>query len=194
MQTQREELVCQTSKRETHWQCKRNKFSTRFDPWPFKVIRKKGTMATATRNWSYIPRNVSLIKKIDMTLQGTDQDKSENNPSVDGSDTLPITLSIPIVQTVSPAPVLVPPVCDDLIEQVTLPRYMEILFIMTDWLPSKEGDVMDWTIVSYVSICVYVSIIWTIIINQQLLLNSYWYDVMWWITTCVFTLMVTNSS
>ena len=43
-------------------QKKQNKFSTKFDPSPFKVTRKKGTMATALRNGKYVTRNASLFK------------------------------------------------------------------------------------------------------------------------------------
>ena len=45
-------------------QRKENKWSTRFDPSPFKVVRRKGTMITALRNGKYVSRNISLFKKI----------------------------------------------------------------------------------------------------------------------------------
>ena len=35
-------------------QKKQNKFSTPYDPRPFRVIRKKGTMITACRNGKYL--------------------------------------------------------------------------------------------------------------------------------------------
>ena len=38
-------------------QKKHSKFSTRFDPHPFRVVRKKGTMITAARNGKFVTRN-----------------------------------------------------------------------------------------------------------------------------------------
>ena len=35
-------------------QKKHSKFSTRFDPHPFRVVRKKGTMITAARNGKFV--------------------------------------------------------------------------------------------------------------------------------------------
>ena len=48
-------LICQR---------KQNKWSTKFDPFPFIVVRRKGTMVTASRNGKYISRNVCHFKKI----------------------------------------------------------------------------------------------------------------------------------
>ena len=45
-------------------QRKENKWSTKFDPSPFRVVRRKGTMVTALRNGKYVSRNTSLFKKI----------------------------------------------------------------------------------------------------------------------------------
>ena len=50
-------------------QRKQNKLSTPFDPSPFRVVRKKGTMITACRNGKYITRNTSHFKAIDTVLQ-----------------------------------------------------------------------------------------------------------------------------
>lgn len=52
---------------------KQNKLSTRFDPVPFEVVRKKGTMITASRNGKYITRNASHFKVIDPSLSNTRQ-------------------------------------------------------------------------------------------------------------------------
>ena len=45
-------------------QNKISKFSTKFDPSPFRVVKMKGTMVTVTRNGKYLARNVSLLKKV----------------------------------------------------------------------------------------------------------------------------------
>ncbi len=45
-------------------QRKQNKLSTRFDPNPFQVKKKIGTMITACRNGKYITRNISHFKVI----------------------------------------------------------------------------------------------------------------------------------
>ena len=61
-------------------QRKQNKFSTRFDPNPFQVVRKKDTMITAYRNGKYITRNISQFKVIDSAFQESDQeDEDEEN-------------------------------------------------------------------------------------------------------------------
>ena len=43
-------------------QRKQNKLTTPYDPSPFRVVRKKGTMITAQRNGKYITRNASHFK------------------------------------------------------------------------------------------------------------------------------------
>ncbi len=40
---------------------KKEKFTTKFDPAPYKVIEVKGSMVTATRNERDITRNVSSL-------------------------------------------------------------------------------------------------------------------------------------
>ena len=45
-------------------QKKVNKFSSKFDPVPFKVIGIKGTMITVVRNGKYLSRNVAMLKKV----------------------------------------------------------------------------------------------------------------------------------
>ena len=45
-------------------QKKTSKFSTKFDPSPFHVVKMKGTMVTVTRNGKYLARYVSLLKKV----------------------------------------------------------------------------------------------------------------------------------
>ena len=44
-------------------QPKQNKLSMKFDPVPYKVVRRKCSRVTAVRNGRYISRNVSLFKK-----------------------------------------------------------------------------------------------------------------------------------
>ena len=71
-------------------QKKQSKFTTRFDPTPFKVTCMKGTMITAMRNGKYVTRNASLFKKvylrsyfdeedIDDYDNGTDQDPNDGD-------------------------------------------------------------------------------------------------------------------
>ena len=45
-------------------QRKQNKLTTPYDPSPFRVVRKKGTMITAQRNGKYITRNASHFKAL----------------------------------------------------------------------------------------------------------------------------------
>ena len=61
-------------------QRKRNKFTTRFDPRPFEVVRNKGTMVTACRDGRYITRNISQFKVIDPSFK---EPSSEDNDSID---------------------------------------------------------------------------------------------------------------
>ena len=42
-------------------QAKHNKFTTRYDPRAFKVIRMKGSMITAYRDGKYITRNINRL-------------------------------------------------------------------------------------------------------------------------------------
>ena len=61
-------------------QRKQNKLSTPFDPSPFHVVRKKGTMITACRNGKYITRNASHFKVVDMVHQEiTDNDDDDDD-------------------------------------------------------------------------------------------------------------------
>ena len=140
-------------------------------------------MVTATWNGSYITRTVSLLKKIDTTLQGPDRE--EDNLSMDGSDTPHITPPIPIVLTAALAPVLVPPVRQS--DQIRNPPLRYGNFVYHDWLATilSKGRCNGLNH-CLLHVCVtFVSIIWTIIISQQLLLISYWYDVMWLIRRVV---------
>ena len=56
-----------------------NKFSIRFDPIPFQVVRLNGTMVTARRNGKYITRNVSHFKVINTERQGDDDEEEEDD-------------------------------------------------------------------------------------------------------------------
>ncbi len=59
-------------------QRKQNKLSTRFDPNPFQVVKKKGTMITTCRNGKYITRNISHFKVIDLASQDTYAEELDN--------------------------------------------------------------------------------------------------------------------
>ena len=44
-------------------QRKQDKWSTKFDPSPFYVVRRKGTMITAIRNGKYVSCNISYFQE-----------------------------------------------------------------------------------------------------------------------------------
>ena len=78
-------------------QRKQNKLSTKFDPSPFQVVRRKGTMVTAVRKGRYMTRNTSHCKRVDPSLmvdaEDEDEDKDEdededipNNPDQEPQD------------------------------------------------------------------------------------------------------------
>jgi len=56
-------------------QRKQSKLSTPFDPRPFRVIRKKGTMVTACRSGKYITHNASYFKLSSSMFPETDVDE-----------------------------------------------------------------------------------------------------------------------
>ena len=58
---------------------KQNKWSTKFDPFPFIVVRRKGTMTTASRNGKYISHNVSQFKKINSPYSSPQSDNSKDD-------------------------------------------------------------------------------------------------------------------
>ena len=80
-------------------QRKQNKFCIRFDPVPFKVVRKRGTMITASRNGKYITRNPSYFKVIDPSL---DNDQQATGEEEDELNTSPLDVEVPIPQ---PSPI-----------------------------------------------------------------------------------------
>ena len=83
-------------------QRKDNKFSTRFDPRPFEVVRKKGTMVTAYRDGKYITRNISQFKVIDSSLKGPNREEGdEDYLNIDDTDT-PLVLSVPPAPSADP--------------------------------------------------------------------------------------------
>ena len=71
-------------------QRKDSKFTSKFDPLPFKVVHKKGTMVTANKNGKFITRNTSMFKKVhldfchfeeeDDDIDNNDQDHVMDNP------------------------------------------------------------------------------------------------------------------
>ena len=66
-------------------QRKQNKLSMRFDPPPFRVTSKRGTMVTARRNDKYITRNTSHFKLVDPAIKEmTDDEEEDDDESTDG--------------------------------------------------------------------------------------------------------------
>ena len=60
-------------------QKKVNKFSTRFNPTLYQVIRRKGTMLTAKSvHGHYITRNISFFKKVSIAYDGNDDDDNDD--------------------------------------------------------------------------------------------------------------------
>ena len=84
-------------------QKKQNKWSTRFDPVPFQVVRRKGCMVTVSRNGRFVTRNISLFKKVSMSScheteleDDTDDDLSEKfNDGNDNQVEAPQAHSVP---------------------------------------------------------------------------------------------------
>lgn len=67
-------------------QKKTSKLMTKFDPHPFKVVRIKGTMITATRNEKYVTRNSSLFKPLKVNAfpdEQDDEDLSDSNDDIE---------------------------------------------------------------------------------------------------------------
>lgn len=60
-------------------QKKHSKFSTKFDPRPFKVTRIKGTMITAVRNGKYVTRNASLFKPVNVQVSQSDEEEETDD-------------------------------------------------------------------------------------------------------------------
>lgn len=81
-------------------QRKQNKWPTKFDPFPFIVVRRKGTMITASRNGKYISRNVSHFKKINSPYRNPQSDISDD----DDTDILPENNAETVPRNESPYP------------------------------------------------------------------------------------------
>jgi hypothetical protein len=64
-------------------QRKQNKLSTKFDPSPFRVVRKKGTMITVLRGGKYVTRNASFCKRIDPSMAGGNESSEEEEEQDD---------------------------------------------------------------------------------------------------------------
>lgn len=58
-------------------QRKHNKFTTRFDPTPFEVVRKTGTIVMVYRDSKYITRNISQFKAIDPSLKESNSEEDD---------------------------------------------------------------------------------------------------------------------
>ena len=89
-------------------QKKKNKFTTKFDPSPYKVVEIKGTVLTGVRNEKYITRNISHFKKIEPTMKtpecdSDDSDDDQLNDEADTPDPAAI-VPVPVVPVAPPAP------------------------------------------------------------------------------------------
>ena len=60
-------------------QRKQNKLSTRFNPSPFRVTSKRGTMITAQQNGNHITRNTAHFKLVNSSLQESTDDEEEED-------------------------------------------------------------------------------------------------------------------
>ena len=68
-------------------QRKQNKLSMRFDPSPFRVTSKRGTMITARRNGKYITCNTSHFKLIDSEIKEmTDEEEQEDDDDCESTN------------------------------------------------------------------------------------------------------------
>ena len=69
-------------------QRKKNKFTTKFDPSTFQVVRVRGTMVRAVRNEKYATRNISQFKKVPSTVGvcpgNLENDNSDEEREMDG--------------------------------------------------------------------------------------------------------------
>ena len=68
-------------------QRKQNKLSTRYNLYPFSVIRIKGTMVTARRKDKYITRNSSHFKVISGSIEGVDESSDDDEEEIEGNNT-----------------------------------------------------------------------------------------------------------
>ena len=65
-------------------QSKRNKFTTKYDPKPYKLARKKGILIEAERNDHRITRNASFFKKLSIQDKGSyDYDDNDDYDDYD---------------------------------------------------------------------------------------------------------------
>ena len=58
----------------------------KFDPPPFRVVRHKGTMTTASQNGKYVSHNISHFKKISSPMEESDTSSEDD---ADDTDILP---------------------------------------------------------------------------------------------------------
>ena len=65
-------------------QQKVNKFSTKFSPNPYKVIKVKGSTVTAQRHSDQITRNISYFKRVN--LNGKEEQFYPNDASADDEE------------------------------------------------------------------------------------------------------------
>lgn len=83
-------------------QKKQNKLSTKYDPKPFKVVKKKGSMVTLFRNGKYLTRNISHFNVIDSSLDDAYQ-------SADSDDDHELDISTMDVSSPQPPALIQPP-------------------------------------------------------------------------------------
>ena len=87
-------------------QRKQNKFSMKFDPSPYWVTHKKGTMLTATRNGRSVTRNTSLFKKVNQDVDHMGAEESDDDLASDEPDVpVPVPVPIPIANDLPRYPV-----------------------------------------------------------------------------------------
>ena len=52
-------------------QKRQNKLTTRYDPWPFTVVKRKGVSVELARGGAWLFRNVSMVKKVIPTTRNS---------------------------------------------------------------------------------------------------------------------------
>ena len=67
-------------------QKKKDKFTTKFEPAPYRLIEIKGSMITAVRNERFMTRNVSHFKKIHNDVKSPEAETEDSEISDDDQD------------------------------------------------------------------------------------------------------------
>ena len=58
-------------------QTKENKLLTRYNPKPYKVVKRRGSRITVLRNGHYVTRNISFFKKFAGNVDGEEDSETE---------------------------------------------------------------------------------------------------------------------